>query len=757
MAKLAFDNIIYHDYSPTGDKEKANKIAINLYKISHALTWKMSPDQLAHQYVLKNRNPETWEKQMAEVLPPRLPREESVIERGDHSTFWDGVEMEEPKRRHGLIQEWGTASIEYFKDRPLNTTDLAKVLFAPRLAITKLGQLQTQVGTNVVKSKTVHEELRVRGLKLINNGRLFMGIDIDKEMDIDWNSLCRPSDEELRQFAIDLRELEHNMRAQNVPSKSRKLPVKTIDKLWRAREKELDRIGQIQTNTADRAIVLWSHQQAKDQVRADREVSLLARSEIKQWETEEAQFKEEWPLKEAGNNTRTFWDGVEVEEPKHRKGLMSYWGVTILEYFKDRPLNTTDLAKVLFAPRLATTKLSQLQTYAGTSVLRSETVKNALHDKGLRIVSRDRHFTCVDIGTEPFWDISSRPSDDELREVAMIIREQELAFAALEQVQPTAQRNTHSGSGKVSKGRHAKGTWNEREAELARIENAQNRVANRAIKAWYIQQEQQESYSPRELRREIKEWQADEIAHEREVVRQQRQARERRQKAAREVARAVREVAKRSRKNQHSGTGANTPVRTRKKSTLIYEKRPINTVPAEIKPEQMILQGVNGNFNEIVQRLIAGSKIGEIADSLQINKSELHTELLPVMREFNARTPSHLIRKIIRKNLGQLPFADVDAQLPLSKKQLSVLQYLSFGGRAEHIAVAIAEKKPDLKEAETVIRSLMKTFGTHTEAETVYKGFVTGWLGPEDDIFIDEKEAKIRKIVENKFSVETDA
>jgi len=249
-----------------------------------------------------------------------------------------------------------------------------------------------------------------------------------------------------------------------------------------------------------------------------------------------------------------------------------------------------------------------------------------------------------------------------------------------------------------------------------------------------------------------------ELASGREVNEQLETLPERRKKAAKGVAKAVREVAKRSgAPRKVAATKAKASVRRRKKSPVDYERKPLNTIPMEIKPEQMVLQGVNGNFNEIVHGLIMGGKIGEIAASLRITKTELHAELLPVMREFNARTPSHLIRKIIRKNLGQLPFADVDAQLPLSKKQLSVLQYLSFGGRAEHIAVAIAEKKPELERAKAIIRSLMKTFGAHTEAETVYKGFITGWLGPEDDRFVDDKEAKIRKIVENKFSVETDA
>jgi DNA-binding CsgD family transcriptional regulator len=157
--------------------------------------------------------------------------------------------------------------------------------------------------------------------------------------------------------------------------------------------------------------------------------------------------------------------------------------------------------------------------------------------------------------------------------------------------------------------------------------------------------------------------------------------------------------------------------------------------------------GMSVEENRLVSLIAMGGTPRTIAkDESWLPKIE--DQLKQIMLKFGARTPAHLLRKIIHQNYGQLPyreFPDVD----LKKEQLSVLQYLSVGGRAAHIAYRIegTNNKSDMPAAIRLINELKEIFDAKTEAEIVYKGFLTGWLGCESEEFIQQKEEQIRNIV----------
>lgn len=158
------------------------------------------------------------------------------------------------------------------------------------------------------------------------------------------------------------------------------------------------------------------------------------------------------------------------------------------------------------------------------------------------------------------------------------------------------------------------------------------------------------------------------------------------------------------------------------------------------------LDGLPRSTNRLITRIAQGHKIKNISYSRH-SVEEMTNTLKELMAQFKARTPAHLVRKVIEQKYGQLPYHRV--HIDLTYNQLVVLQYLSVGGRAGQIAHIIGShnRNTENESAQRLIAELMEVFDAKTEAEIVYKGFLSNWLGSEDVDFVRQKEQEIMDIL----------
>lgn len=188
---------------------------------------------------------------------------------------------------------------------------------------------------------------------------------------------------------------------------------------------------------------------------------------------------------------RKFWQGVEIEEPKRRRNQVPEWGLATLEHFMHRPLTTTDLAKVLFGNRFANSPINELQINVNNSVLKSEKIKEALEERGLELKSvkssREKIYVCKEIGVEFEVDWTARPTDDELRTLAIQLRQAGLAKQIKDQTEKT---------------------WMAKEADEQRFSNRWSARIARELHKIEMQDAVKERKAEAQARREIREWEA---------------------------------------------------------------------------------------------------------------------------------------------------------------------------------------------------------------------------------------------------------
>ena len=135
------------------------------------------------------------------------------------------------------------------------------------------------------------------------------------------------------------------------------------------------------------------------------------------------------PVEEVKRDPQTFWEGVEIDEPVRRKGLTRKWGVSALQQLAGKKITTTDLGWVLYAPEVTTTAKNVLQTRANTLVLGNLKTDDDLSENGYVLHEQIEKgvylFICLPKEEKPDFDTARRPTQKELREVAVRLRTEE--------------------------------------------------------------------------------------------------------------------------------------------------------------------------------------------------------------------------------------------------------------------------------------------------------------------------------------------
>ena len=128
--------------------------------------------------------------------------------------FWDGIEAEEPMPVAGLEGRWIADTLEYFQGRPLTTTDIAKVVYGPRVAFGPINKLQSRINRNYLKKQPLADKLKRRGLMIVISkdtkrpkAKYYSCVPLDADFFV-LDETIEPTDEELRDLAVGLRQVE---------------------------------------------------------------------------------------------------------------------------------------------------------------------------------------------------------------------------------------------------------------------------------------------------------------------------------------------------------------------------------------------------------------------------------------------------------------------------------------------------------------------------------------------------------------------
>lgn len=158
----------------------------------------------------------------------------NILQAAARRRFWQGVTIEEPAYRSSRVPEWGLATLEHFKYRPLTTTDMAKVLFGEQFASVSINTLQVRANNGVFRSVKIREALFERGLELESVESSLEKIYVCKEIGeaIKVDRTARPTDDELRTLAIQLRQAEPKDGRKQEPRRT-KVEAKIPTKDWR--------------------------------------------------------------------------------------------------------------------------------------------------------------------------------------------------------------------------------------------------------------------------------------------------------------------------------------------------------------------------------------------------------------------------------------------------------------------------------------------------------------------------------------------
>lgn len=190
------------------ERELIAKLGLKLMEVAKAAEQRIEPRSLRIQGSIKRIYPKKWKKDVDRILYP-------AVYEAYAKKFWEGVDVDEPAPRHRRNAEWLADTIQYFKNRPLNTTVFAKVLFSNQVDNVPINHLQTRVSGVLRGSRTVPYLLRERRIELEeiywrgseeifrSGSYVYVGKEIGSDVEIDYGDL--PTDEELRELAIELR------------------------------------------------------------------------------------------------------------------------------------------------------------------------------------------------------------------------------------------------------------------------------------------------------------------------------------------------------------------------------------------------------------------------------------------------------------------------------------------------------------------------------------------------------------------------
>jgi hypothetical protein len=146
--------------------------------------------------------------------------------------------------------------------------------------------------------------------------------------------------------------------------------------------------------------------------------------------------------KRRDNDSEPFWELGDKLKPAFRKGMLSEWIVASAIEFKDRFISYEDLTKILRAEKLGQMDILYLRQLTYTLVSQSAKygrtlLRKRLEEEGLTLIttpfraaSERSGVICVDIGEEvdiDAIDLSMRPTNIELRELAIKLREEEIS------------------------------------------------------------------------------------------------------------------------------------------------------------------------------------------------------------------------------------------------------------------------------------------------------------------------------------------
>jgi DNA-binding NarL/FixJ family response regulator len=222
--------------------------------------------------------------------------------------FWQGEGTELKLRpRYGRIIDWTEATFVHFQNRPLAYEDLAKVLYAEEYDSTVYSTLKTRVNSlvsTVGNRERIDSRLSVMDLQLKTLATIYPTgirknirlVAIPAESDISWQDIdetMRPSDDELRELAISLRQAEF-VRQQD------KIPIQ-VEEAWQAYEAAKQRFYAKKSQKAETAL----DKAAEAALDEEYKIRWQSSAEIKAWQADEEVYLRQTETAKANGETDT--------------------------------------------------------------------------------------------------------------------------------------------------------------------------------------------------------------------------------------------------------------------------------------------------------------------------------------------------------------------------------------------------------------------------------------------------------------------
>ena len=400
---------------------------------------------------------------------------------------WEGHNEEnedttENKPRSGMYLDWIAETLIVFNGRTLRLSDVAGVVYQeeydPKRAWVSANRINAQIN-NPKSASSLENRLSQRGYKYFRfhvkqprgaiEVRLMCaptGTDVGVE---DINESTRPNDEEIKEIAAKIRQDEISYGRQKAEEKAGRTAQKERERQERDNNTPLGRL----------AVFLGAHKNEPfpiaelapiafpDSVESlavlkqkiskiINDGSLHKRLDEREASLHKASFRPDGYIQDTAvlmvlkdgehpdwqipEKVPPFWQEQKAEKPLiPQYGVRTAWLVTAFRAFRDRPLSYDDLAKILYAEEYDSGAGHVLTGRVNSLLIQQSRVRKELSNEGLKLwyvsVKSDGGRTppgvrmlCLTENEIQPGDIdeSKRPTNDELRELAVRLREEEL-------------------------------------------------------------------------------------------------------------------------------------------------------------------------------------------------------------------------------------------------------------------------------------------------------------------------------------------
>ncbi len=379
--------------------------------------------------------------------------------------FWrgegTGLKIES---RYGMKLDWTAATLMQFPAQPFSVTDIAKILEAEKYDSDKRSMFKKtkllvskRRGPTSIASRLQAQNFKLQILQVDEHDIRLIGLPADAEEFTleDFYNSRQLTDEELLAWAIQLRRYELNkdpMVASKIENFPSSVPTRAATLLGESEGQPFTKARLVEllisegedprklahnieesfnSGSIQRRLANWEldlHKIMIYQKGARRKIVALYMAlgfgKVPDW----------------GIDNKPFWEGVNIEQPQKRVGMYTDWIIEVFKEFEGRPLTYDDFAKILYAEEYDATQLDLLNIRAGRLIHGTKSLKQRLAAGGLKFavihldepgkrgltrlmaVPLDRNVSAADI------DESQRPSNDELKKLAIRVRREEITF-----------------------------------------------------------------------------------------------------------------------------------------------------------------------------------------------------------------------------------------------------------------------------------------------------------------------------------------